>query len=451
MTSLLLPVNNLESSRQSVRKLKYKCPDCIEEDVTHPAVDENTRDFSNKLCVICGAALEVVTDESTTESEQLSEEELLGQLMDSLGVDMREMLEEHMYETSSTHKLSADFLKGLGSLIVDERSAALLDCHLRIGPLKMMGICSSFGNIPDSLPHALTRPVYIGEPKHGENPLTNLPVAGSIVVLHRGVVSFAAKTMRALEAQASALVVIQNSDKWPFQMADSAGDLLANHLPQGIAPIPVVMISRRDGALLESFLKSSWNASSGGGAYSKRAGGAEGGGVERRIVNDMTLNIGARSVECCICQESMVMLARGGTTSLTTTTTTTTAATAAAAATAAKTTETLPAISTAPTGEVHQQEQHQVVLKLPCRHVYHVECIHSWLESHTTCPMCRLDIAKETSVVFGGDGDGGDGSGGTAAATGDAGGDDEQQQHHPVAVRRSTRPARENGGQPYFV
>ncbi|KAH7536623.1 hypothetical protein FEM48_Zijuj03G0004300 [Ziziphus jujuba var. spinosa] len=27
--------------------------------------------------------------------------------------------------------------------------------------------------------------------------------------------------------------------------------------------------------------------------------------------------------------------------------------------------------------------------RLPCRHVYHRNCVHEWLEKHTTCPLCR--------------------------------------------------------------
>jgi hypothetical protein len=35
------------------------------------------------------------------------------------------------------------------------------------------------------------------------------------------------------------------------------------------------------------------------------------------------------------------------------------------------------------------------VLKLHCRHVYHTACVVSWLESHNTCPLCRLEMPKD--------------------------------------------------------
>ena len=31
------------------------------------------------------------------------------------------------------------------------------------------------------------------------------------------------------------------------------------------------------------------------------------------------------------------------------------------------------------------------VVELPCRHVFCAKCTTKWMESHTTCPLCRLD------------------------------------------------------------
>ncbi|OIV93623.1 hypothetical protein TanjilG_04855 [Lupinus angustifolius] len=45
-------------------------------------------------------------------------------------------------------------------------------------------------------------------------------------------------------------------------------------------------------------------------------------------------------------------------------------------------------------GEFELKEE---VLQIPyCKHVFHIECIHNWLQSNTTCPLCRCFIIPTT-------------------------------------------------------
>lgn len=39
-------------------------------------------------------------------------------------------------------------------------------------------------------------------------------------------------------------------------------------------------------------------------------------------------------------------------------------------------------------------EKGRQVRKLNCGHIYHDECLERWLDTHTTCPVCVVDVSK---------------------------------------------------------
>ncbi|GLT64137.1 hypothetical protein SLA2020_366470 [Shorea laevis] len=47
-------------------------------------------------------------------------------------------------------------------------------------------------------------------------------------------------------------------------------------------------------------------------------------------------------------------------------------------------------------GEFEIKEE---LLQIPlCKHVFHVECIHHWLHSNSTCPLCRRLVIIPTKI-----------------------------------------------------
>eukprot|EP00483_Globobulimina_turgida_P005488 UN05498 len=45
-------------------------------------------------------------------------------------------------------------------------------------------------------------------------------------------------------------------------------------------------------------------------------------------------------------------------------------------------------------------QPHDCIGKLMCNHVYHKQCIYSWLKKNATCPLCRENVEKFSDVPF---------------------------------------------------
>ncbi|CAM9530370.1 unnamed protein product [Discosporangium mesarthrocarpum] len=85
--------------------------------------------------------------------------------------------------------------------------------------------------------------LVLADPATGHTDLANASTLDrSIVVVDRGICTFASKALRAQAAGAAAVVVVQSGDVWPYVMEDSKGEANAGGLQ-----IPVSMVSRDDG------------------------------------------------------------------------------------------------------------------------------------------------------------------------------------------------------------
>lgn len=315
---------------------QFHCIDCDEVILQRDLVGRS------KICLTCGAAL--IKMPSPVDPDRDDRPESLNDLFELLGADLRDSLMDAMSQSRPSRQISVSYLKTLGKVTIDDQKTILRDISLRIGPLHMLAVSAQFGCLPEA-DCTYEHPIVCGMPVCAETALTNsAKCAGSMVLLDRGVVSFASKCLKAVEAGAAAVIIAQTAGVWPFVMADSAKELETRGVQLSI---PVVMISQKDSELVRKFIAEQDRNTTPVPPVTNTA-------ISATISNvpcvhkkfDPVLQFGPCVVECSICQEDFV-----------------------------------------PGGEV---------LKLPCRHVYHTDCVTNWLVANNTCPLCRLELPKET-------------------------------------------------------
>jgi Ring finger domain/PA domain len=317
---------NFSNRSRHTPLLGRRCPQCD---------DGETSDTKDRLCRICGEELVDVTQAAaaSTLSHQAHGDTM--NVFDLLGDDLRRAIQESLAQSLPDRQISSEYLSKLGKVVLDNRRGLLHDIVLCIGPLSIMGVLASFGPLPAT---EIVCPIVFGDPEFGDAPsLSNSSsCTGSIVVLKRGKVSFAQKAIAASSSGASAVIVGQTFDIWPFVMTDSAGEIVDKNLT-----IPVLMISQADLVLLEKLIKP---VGHGGNGDNFRKMDPNNVSVASSSHHSMTSKLicGRFEDECSICQEKML--------------------------------------------------EGETVLKLNCRHAYHANCVQSWLERHNTCPLCRNEM-----------------------------------------------------------
>ena len=298
MGGVTFPARN---TRQASKYTVMTCEDCQED-----------RNEGEPRCYECGALLTEVTH--TEELNDGSEDERTewNALIDFLGEDFREMIDEQMGLRAPTRTIDASFLSTLGKLQVNKRGTILYDCDIRLGPFHALLVPASFSALTPNT--TLTKGLVQGVPEFGESNMLHPELyVDKIIVLTRGKVSFATKAKLAVEAGCAGLIVVQTLDIWPFEMSDSTNELGAP------VDIPVFMISKNDAALLQKLYKNDNK-------------------------NDPHICVRPKVTECSICQENF--------------------------------------------------EEGETLMKLHCRHLYHAECVQSWLKEHNTCPLCRIEMPQ---------------------------------------------------------
>uniref|UniRef100_A0A7S4BD77 RING-type domain-containing protein n=1 Tax=Chrysotila carterae TaxID=13221 RepID=A0A7S4BD77_CHRCT len=231
----------------------------------------------------------------------------------------------------------------------DDAGAALLE---------LRGTGSTFGTLFAELPAPIEAELVVADPLDGASDFSNsAEVRGKVVLMQRGGCSFVDKVRRAQSAGAAAAVVIQTGDVWPFSMSDTQ--------MQGTdVTLPSMMLSSRDGKKLQQLMAqvsasvpaagvggetcpasaAPSSASAAAAATSTPCGNGAQSSACARAAPRVWVHISARDhrTACAVCLNEMI------------------ASTLAVA--------------------------------LPCKHVFHTECVREWLRKQHTCPSCRAKL-----------------------------------------------------------
>lgn len=203
--------------------LRRHCPDCDEEYLA-----------DGDCCLVCGATIVMIPIPQTHSTNNTSfidpnldggdnggdSENNLTAYLDLFGIDFQDLL-QRFNSSSNNQVLSQDYASTLGKIDVDDRFTILFNYVIRIGPLKINSVPANFS--PLSVEDVIEAPLVIATP---DLKLVNAEdIQGSIVLMDRGVISFAQKCKLAESFGAVGIIVAQTNSKWPFVMADSAAEL----------------------------------------------------------------------------------------------------------------------------------------------------------------------------------------------------------------------------------
>ncbi|UZJ57393.1 hypothetical protein CBS101457_006713 [Exobasidium rhododendri] len=95
-----------------------------------------------------------------------------------------------------------------------------------------------------------------------------------------------------------------------------------------------------------------------------------------------------------------------------------------------------------------QDEQQDELIMMPCKHLFHEDCLLPWLKTNGTCPVCRVSLEpkkeqKESNVESGAAVDAGNSSAGPSQSRANHASNMDDEDESPEAIRQRSRRAAE--------
>eukprot|EP01040_Poterioochromonas_malhamensis_P000555 gene555-594_t len=263
-------------------------------------------------------------------------------LIDLFDPSLRDLFQQMLNDESPDKVVNQKYLDEIGLLKVDSRKTVLWDVSIQIGTVHSLFVLADFSVIPPANTEILTE-IVLGNPTHGEvvdsGWIDEMSGLENVtVLLERGKITFAQKYQTFSSTPVHAVIISQTKGyKFPFIMTDSSKEL------EKINP---------------AFVNNNHQTRCPVGMISERDAEV----VKKLLLHEkknqgkggkvpIKIKVGGEVKECPICVENF--------------------------------------------------ECGEDIYKLPCRHIYHQNCLSRWVQSHPNCPLCRQPINKQEKVEEG--------------------------------------------------